>query len=196
MKVFPTFPTMWMRKQNLCAPAEEDGFFGENSIFCISSMFRCSPVRSGPVLEKTWFSISGLVRFLDNNWPDNVHKATNLSPSSSQAIPIYPHILHIPSYTFIYFHILPNTPIYRHIPAYTSKYSILGILGSTWNPKIAITQAPERFQRWEFDTMLPSMASEGLVHPGGLKIIKIESFTGSRGVHRGDMLYIYPINRH
>ena len=62
--------------------------------------------------------------------------------------------------------------------------------------KKVIPRAPERFQKWEFDTMLPRMSPEGLVHLKGAQIYLFMSFKGSKGVLRGWYnIYIYnPIN--
>ena len=101
--------------------------------------------------------------------------------------PIYLHIL---PYTYIYLHIRPysciylHTPaftvIYPHIPPYTYKYPILRIWGPTWDSKIVISQAPGRFQKWEFDTMRLSMFPWTSRIQKESKIIEIKDFEGSK----------------
>ena len=88
---------------------------------------------------------------------------------------VYTHIAPYTSYTSIYF----------HIPPYASKHPILGIWKPTWDPKIVISQPPERFQKWEFATMLPSMSPKGLVHPKGGQLYLFMSFKGSRRILQG-----------
>ena len=48
---------------------------------------------------------------------------------------------------------------------------------------MVITRAPEHPQGSAFDQQLPTMSPEALVHPGGGKLIKINSFKGFLGGH-------------
>ena len=58
-------------------------------------------------------------------------------------------------------------------PSYTFIHPLLGIWGPTRDPKMAITQAAERFQKWEFDTMVLSMSQQAWYSQKATIIIKI-----------------------
>ena len=98
---------------------------------------------------------------------------------------IYSHINQYTSYTPIYrntsytpyFHIPSNSLIYPHIPTYTSKSPKLTTWGPTWDTKMAISRAPARFQKWEFDTMILSMSQWArYTQQSAPNIIEITSF--------------------
>ena len=152
---------------------DQTGFWTRTGLdwILITGFFR-GPDRSGP--DRNIPSIySVYMPRLDTAYENILFQSFKIDPRGID-------ILHIPSYTFTYLRILANTPIYLDIPPYTFKYPIVGIWEPTWDTKMIITQAPERLRRWEFNTKLPNMSPEGLVHPKGPKqIIKIANLKKS-----------------